>query len=586
MKHVILFVLLFPSGHVKGKPVLSGKCRDIKRRVGKWILRQAHGKCELERLSKSYQPEAVEQSLIKSRCLYPTGIPWSLVNEPEPDNDEGSASLSDRSWTCCRRSRRSNRHSSEKSNEYELSSEGYGEHHTSHDKERKGEERKDLGKKRKEKYPCNFDVDTETSPCRESPHNQMLRNSPRDQMHRNSFSNNEEKSFCLNCKKRISSSSRQFDSIDDVIDVVLCHKAIKDQNGFRLGLEGNINAILNVTTNIAYITRTATTPYDPENPQHEQALLQLWQLLKPNTILKSRRCNQWQDIGFQGVDPATDFRGAGILGLQTLLYFASSFNSLARRVLEEASYSFAITGINITAWLLNWLLLRKKVKRPLPVVVDNNNYNNGNYNSDDSYDYDDYDDYEYPVATTCSKCRSRNSLPNNRSNEKQFHAATTSTNRDSASISGSTSPSRSSILSRIRSRKTDNLNGNNGNMSACKSGHALLSTFSLDRRRPRRPCSPILKRRSRTKQSFSWISKSDSPPSNFLSFFYQSSKDVDDALDIFNLLYVFTFIRFHSFWIESGPATILEFPVIAEHFRRQLRFPKNLELVKRAVIDV
>lgn len=36
--------------------------------------------------------------------------------------------------------------------------------------------------------------------------------------------------------------------------------------------------------------------------------------------LSARKTRQWQELGFQGTDPATDFRGAGLLALETLLY--------------------------------------------------------------------------------------------------------------------------------------------------------------------------------------------------------------------------------------------------------------------------
>ena len=40
----------------------------------------------------------------------------------------------------------------------------------------------------------------------------------------------------------------------------------------------------------------------------------------PDICLESRVTKQWQDIGFQGNNPATDFRGMGVLGLRCLLY--------------------------------------------------------------------------------------------------------------------------------------------------------------------------------------------------------------------------------------------------------------------------
>ena len=49
---------------------------------------------------------------------------------------------------------------------------------------------------------------------------------------------------------------------------------------------------------------------------------QLWQLYKPESQLESRQCSQWGELGFQGQDPATDFRGMGVLGLDQLLLVA------------------------------------------------------------------------------------------------------------------------------------------------------------------------------------------------------------------------------------------------------------------------
>jgi len=48
-------------------------------------------------------------------------------------------------------------------------------------------------------------------------------------------------------------------------------------------------------------------------------LVQLWSSLQPDVMLTERISAQWTDIGFQGNDPATDFRGMGILGLLNLV---------------------------------------------------------------------------------------------------------------------------------------------------------------------------------------------------------------------------------------------------------------------------
>ena len=62
-----------------------------------------------------------------------------------------------------------------------------------------------------------------------------------------------------------------------------------------------------------------STTYNSEDLIHEQKLLQLWSLLQPAIPLPTRKTKLWQNIGFQGTDPKTDFRGMGLLGLENLL---------------------------------------------------------------------------------------------------------------------------------------------------------------------------------------------------------------------------------------------------------------------------
>lgn len=94
--------------------------------------------------------------------------------------------------------------------------------------------------------------------------------------------------------------------------------------------------------------------YDCTNDAHEKLLIRLWEELKPNDRLESRVTKQWQDIGFQGDDPKTDFRGMGLLGLENLVYFASKYTRLAQNILLHSmhqilGYNFAIAGINLTS---------------------------------------------------------------------------------------------------------------------------------------------------------------------------------------------------------------------------------------------
>jgi len=49
-------------------------------------------------------------------------------------------------------------------------------------------------------------------------------------------------------------------------------------------------------------------------------MVQLWNSLQPDVALTERISPQWTVIGFQGSDPATDFRGMGLLGLLNLVW--------------------------------------------------------------------------------------------------------------------------------------------------------------------------------------------------------------------------------------------------------------------------
>lgn len=80
--------------------------------------------------------------------------------------------------------------------------------------------------------------------------------------------------------------------------------------------------------------------------------------MMPDEPLIDRIGDQWGKIGFQGKDPATDFRGMGLLGLDDLIYMAKTYPDLCSRILSasnhvQAGFSMAIVGINLTDMALN-----------------------------------------------------------------------------------------------------------------------------------------------------------------------------------------------------------------------------------------
>ena len=70
---------------------------------------------------------------------------------------------------------------------------------------------------------------------------------------------------------------------------------------------------------VAEVERLRSEAFDSDRLDHERSLLQLWSFLQPGIPLETRKTKQWQNIGFQGEDPKTDFRGMGMLGLENLL---------------------------------------------------------------------------------------------------------------------------------------------------------------------------------------------------------------------------------------------------------------------------
>lgn len=95
------------------------------------------------------------------------------------------------------------------------------------------------------------------------------------------------------------------------------------------------------------------TPFNPEVEEHEQSLRELWAILGDGSEFR-RTGAHWGQLGFQGKDPATDFRGQGALGLRNMVYYSKNFRDSAKEMVSshDATLPFAIAVINISAHLL------------------------------------------------------------------------------------------------------------------------------------------------------------------------------------------------------------------------------------------
>ncbi|XP_010275485.1 PREDICTED: ELMO domain-containing protein A [Nelumbo nucifera] len=116
--------------------------------------------------------------------------------------------------------------------------------------------------------------------------------------------------------------------------------------------------------------------YDSSNPQHQETLRALWNASFPGEELHGLISEQWKEMGWQGKDPSTDFRGGGFISLENLLFFArnypKSFQDLLRK--EEGDraiweYPFAVAGVNITFMLIQMLDLQAVKPQTMPGAV-------------------------------------------------------------------------------------------------------------------------------------------------------------------------------------------------------------------------
>ncbi|CAG9325342.1 unnamed protein product [Blepharisma stoltei] len=98
------------------------------------------------------------------------------------------------------------------------------------------------------------------------------------------------------------------------------------------------------------LRRRARVKYNRANSLHSETLKQLWMVTFPGQeMLEDLISDQWKSIGFQGKDPATDFRGAGLFGLTQLYYMASHYPQEYKNILDNShDYSFAISALNVT----------------------------------------------------------------------------------------------------------------------------------------------------------------------------------------------------------------------------------------------
>ncbi|XAR64400.1 hypothetical protein NMG60_11024719 [Bertholletia excelsa] len=102
--------------------------------------------------------------------------------------------------------------------------------------------------------------------------------------------------------------------------------------------------------------------FDASRVEHQEALKALWSATYPDQELRGLVSDQWKEMGWQGRDPSTDFRGAGFISLENLLFFAKTFSTSFQCLLKKQGgkrsaweYPFAVAGVNVTFMIMQML---------------------------------------------------------------------------------------------------------------------------------------------------------------------------------------------------------------------------------------
>lgn len=122
---------------------------------------------------------------------------------------------------------------------------------------------------------------------------------------------------------KISIAKFQDQLIPYAVSIVLNVKKVKPKihPDFGPSLSVCVETIWSYRRLCADIDDIRKTQFDNNNDDHEYKLLKLWSLLVPDQPLEARITKQWQEIGFQGDNPMTDFRG------NTNLLFCKNYNT-------------------------------------------------------------------------------------------------------------------------------------------------------------------------------------------------------------------------------------------------------------------
>jgi len=149
-------------------------------------------------------------------------------------------------------------------------------------------------------------------------------------------------------------------NIDKAVNIISRAKLQNGKSTKTANLEKELEKALMQASNYGVFRQAVFSQqgerYNKECIEHEEMLMDLWKTaaIEP---LENRLSKQWQYLGFQGTDPATDFRGMGVLSLKAMLSFVKgdeegSRNFILKSRHPKTGYPFAMLAINVTAMLV------------------------------------------------------------------------------------------------------------------------------------------------------------------------------------------------------------------------------------------
>lgn len=115
--------------------------------------------------------------------------------------------------------------------------------------------------------------------------------------------------------------------------------------------------------------------FDPESQEHIDMMQKLWDITFPGLRFEGLVNTKWEEMGWQGKDPSTDFRGGGLLSVQNLIYlsdrYPEHYHCLLHKIrgprMAKHEYPFAVAGVNLTYMLLELLEIPRAPECPKSV---------------------------------------------------------------------------------------------------------------------------------------------------------------------------------------------------------------------------